>query len=178
MSSKARSKAVSRSARAGLQFPVTRTEHFMMSLSVVNRKTAGAAVYLAAVLEYLTAEICELAGNAARDNKRTRITARHILLTIQNDEELAHMYKDTVFSGGVLPNIHTALLPKEKKSRSDDSPAKKKPKAKPKVAKSKPPAKKAAAAPAKKTKGKAKAPAKKAAKAAPKKAKAKPKAKK
>ena len=39
---------------------------------------AGALVYLAAVVEYLAAGIFELAGNAARDEKKTRILLRHL----------------------------------------------------------------------------------------------------
>ena len=36
----------------------------------------------------ISAEILELAGNAARDNKKGRVTPRHILLAVANDEEL------------------------------------------------------------------------------------------
>jgi C-terminus of histone H2A/Core histone H2A/H2B/H3/H4 len=76
-----------------------------------TRMGAGAPVYLAAVLEYLCAEILELAGNAARDNKKSRIVPRHITLAVKNDEELNKLLGGvTIASGGVLPNIHAVLL--------------------------------------------------------------------
>ncbi|EKM57556.1 uncharacterized protein PHACADRAFT_206455 [Phanerochaete carnosa HHB-10118-sp] len=80
-------------------------------------------VYLAAVLEYLAAEILELAGNAARDNKKQRIVPRHLQLAIRNDEELNKLLGDVVISqGGVVPHIDPALLPsKTQKGKKGES---------------------------------------------------------
>ena len=110
-------KSSSRSSKAGLQFPVGRIARYMRNGSNVSRVGGGAPVYMAAILEYLAAEILELAGNAARDNKRKRIVPRHIQLAIRNDEELSNLLGGvTVAQGGVLPNIHAVLLPKKNKN--------------------------------------------------------------
>ena len=111
---KSRAKAKTRSSRAGLQFPVGRVHRLLRQGNYSERIGAGAPVYLAAVMEYLTAEILELAGNAARDNKKQRINPRHLQLAIRNDEELNKLLSGvTIAQGGVLPNIHAVLLPKK-----------------------------------------------------------------
>ncbi|KAF2283417.1 hypothetical protein GH714_004077 [Hevea brasiliensis] len=108
-----------------------------------ERVGTGAPVYLAAVLEYLAAEVeiyilcsdtlslgiqvLELAGNAARDNKKNRIIPRHVLLAVRNDEELGKLLAGvTIAHGGVLPNINPVLLPKktEKATKEPKSPTK------------------------------------------------------
>lgn len=108
-----RKKRHAHNVRAGLQFGVGRARRVLKALC--KRVSAGAAVYLAAVSEYLTAEMLELAGNAARDNKCQRIKPRHLLLAVANDAELVRVFlvKGTFASGGVMPNIHSVLLPKK-----------------------------------------------------------------
>ncbi|XP_066469153.1 histone H2A [Tiliqua scincoides] len=111
---KSRTKGKSRSSRAGLQFPVARVHRLLRKGNYGKRIGGGAPVYLAAVMEYLSAEILELAGNAARDNKKSRIIPRHLQLAVRNDEELNKLLGGvTISQGGVLPNIHAVLLPKK-----------------------------------------------------------------
>eukprot|EP01126_Amoeba_proteus_P037911 TRINITY_DN392_c0_g1_i3.p1 TRINITY_DN392_c0_g1~~TRINITY_DN392_c0_g1_i3.p1 ORF type:complete len:177 (+),score=41.56 TRINITY_DN392_c0_g1_i3:88-618(+) len=121
-----RGENMSRSKRAGLTFPVARLHRHLREGQYSRKVGVGAPVYLAAVLEYLTAEILELAGNASRDNKRIRIAPRHIMLAIRNDEELNKFLSDvTIGGGGVLPNIHECLLlGKKQDDEEEDSPKK------------------------------------------------------
>jgi len=110
-------KKVSNSVKAGLLLSVSACRKFLKSMCSSQRVGDTAAVYLAAVLEYLAAEMLEMAGNYARDNKKQRITSRGLTIILQADEELHKLFKQfnvEVLGGGVAPNIHTFLIPKKK----------------------------------------------------------------
>ncbi|MBN3288705.1 H2A1 protein, partial [Polyodon spathula] len=84
---KARAKANPRSSRAGLHFPVGRVHRLLRKGNYAQRVGAGAPVYLAAVLDYLTAEILELAGNAARETRKpesSRVTYSSLCATTRS----------------------------------------------------------------------------------------------
>jgi histone H3/H4 len=101
--------------RAGIEFSISRVES-QLRKNACNKCRVGknASVYLAAVLNYLSAEILELAGNVARDHRpRTprRITVRDLMLAVKEDGELTSLFRRRVFvGGGVKPNINYFLL--------------------------------------------------------------------
>jgi histone H2A len=116
---KAKAKKITKSVRAGLQFPVGRIHSHLKRGNYSKRIGSGAGIYMAAVMEYLAAEILELAGNAARDNKKKRVIPRHLQLAIRNDEELNKLLHGvTIAQGGVLPNIQAVLLPKKSSAKA------------------------------------------------------------
>uniref|UniRef100_A0A0K0DMC3 Histone H2A n=1 Tax=Angiostrongylus cantonensis TaxID=6313 RepID=A0A0K0DMC3_ANGCA len=115
-------KSKSWSARAGLQLPVGRLQRMLHKGNCAGRVGGGIAVYLTAVLEYLAAEVSELAGNAARDNKMTRINPRHLQLAVRNDEEINKLLSGvTIAQGGFFPISKLFFCPRrlvEKRNKS------------------------------------------------------------
>lgn len=92
------SRQTSRSARAGISFPVGRIATMLKKGGYAERVGSGAPVYMATVLEYLVAEILELAGNAAKACKKTRIAPKHISTAILGDAELSKVCQSAVFA--------------------------------------------------------------------------------
>ncbi len=112
--SKPGKRTITRSIRAGLVFPVGRVHRLLKRGRYVKRIGNSAPVFLAAVMEYIIAEVLELAGNVTKDTKKKRILPRHINLAIQHDPELYELFGEiTIAKGGVIPHIHEKLLPKK-----------------------------------------------------------------
>ena len=101
---------VSRSRRAGLVFSVGRLHRSLRHVTPFRIVSEGAAVYLAAVLEYLCAEVLILANAIARHHRTARITPRHVLMAIQEDEDVRGLLEDVVLPA-VLPRRHLARPP-------------------------------------------------------------------
>ncbi|XP_070491424.1 histone H2A.1-like [Chironomus tepperi] len=118
---KSKKKPVTKTVKSGLTLPVARIQRHLKSGNYADRIGSGAAVYLTAVLEYLVAEVLELAGNAMKDGNKRRINPRHICLAIKNDVELNELIGNACISeGGVIPHINPVLLPVRTTKRKSD----------------------------------------------------------
>lgn len=70
-----------------------------------------AAVYLTAVLEYITEEAMDLACHTAKQFGVSTIVPRHIMLAICTDEEMNHLFRGSIYvDSGVVPNINKNLI--------------------------------------------------------------------
>jgi len=110
-----------------LVFPVTRTHTNIRKVNNGYRVSVRAAVYLAAALEYLTAELAEVSGNQARArNRKARLVPSDFRKAIEQDKELAALMQDMFIPGaGYTPYVNVdglfsrqklAISSKKKKS--------------------------------------------------------------
>jgi len=108
-------KAISKSKLCGLVFPVARIKRLLKAskLARCHRISVSAAAYLAAVLEYMTSELLDLAGSVTKSTNRKTIIPRSIMLAVTSDAEILKMMSHVTFPfSGVAPSIHDSLLPK------------------------------------------------------------------
>ena len=105
------------SNRAGIDFPVGRMGRYMRTGTEL-RVGAQAPVMMAAIMEYMCAEILELASVVCKDHKKKRIVPRHIELAVRNDIDMSRLYQNkTFFGAGMTPHIDSRLIPQKKPKR-------------------------------------------------------------
>lgn len=122
-SNKKASSKKSVSAKAGLIFPVGRVGSLLRRGQFARRVSASGAVYMAAVLEYLTAELLELTVKATKDVKK-RLNPRTMTLAVRHDDELGSLLQNvTVSRGGVVPCVNKALSKAKKAKKGSATPA-------------------------------------------------------
>lgn len=102
-----------RAARAGIFVAPSRIKQMLSEMRVARRYQTAVDVYLAGVANYLIAEILEITISVM--DKARRLTPRHVMLAIRNDQELNQVASGTFGASGVVPNINAALLPQKKK---------------------------------------------------------------
>lgn len=104
-----KSRQSSRSARAGLTFPVGRIARLLKKGRYSDRVGVGAPVYLAAILEYLVAEILEVSVMVCRQKKKSRIVPRFIYLGLKEDDEFKKLFASSIITNsGVKPAAKAA----------------------------------------------------------------------
>ena len=109
-------KQVSRSAKAGLTFPVGRLARLLKKGGYSERVGIGAPVFLAAVLEYLVAELLEVSVMVVREHKKNRIIPRHIFLGLKEDEEFNKLFQRTwITNSGVKADAKHSKHGKDEK---------------------------------------------------------------
>jgi histone H2A len=106
----------SKQDKAGLCFPVSRIQKALKNTSGMKRCGGTTGVYLGAVLEYITAEVMELSGNACKDAKRKRVSPEDMFTAIRDDKELSLLYAGSAILSGDKIEVDISLLKSSTKS--------------------------------------------------------------
>ncbi|XP_048963268.1 uncharacterized protein [Canis lupus baileyi] len=88
----------SRSARAGLAFSVCQMERLLRAGRYAKRLGASAPIFLAAVIQFLTATVLGLAGDEARHRRTAYITPELVDRALHNHELLSGLFTMTTVS--------------------------------------------------------------------------------
>ncbi|OMJ82882.1 hypothetical protein SteCoe_16276 [Stentor coeruleus] len=111
------------SEKVGLIFPVARVLRLMKKKRIADRISPKCAIGVAAVLEYLAAEVLEMAGDVAcqpDSESQHMIKPRHICLAVKSDAEMVEAIGSHVIipMGGVIPHIEDVLEKKKRRSKN------------------------------------------------------------
>ncbi|XP_017824656.1 histone H2A-Bbd type 2/3-like [Callithrix jacchus] len=93
-----RGHTLSRTARGELLFSVSEVERSLQEGQCAQRLSPSAPVFLAAVIQYLTAQILELAGKEAHNNGERTITPQPLDMAVHDNALLSTLFDTTTVS--------------------------------------------------------------------------------
>ena len=107
------SRQTTRATKAGRTVPPSRVNRAMKLRSGLKRVGGTAPVYMAAVMEYVAAEILEVACNSTANAKRKRVTPEDISIALRSDADLQKVCGGlALYTGDRLESVAKALVPK------------------------------------------------------------------
>ncbi|XP_031465185.1 late histone H2A.2.2-like [Phasianus colchicus] len=108
---KAKKSRSSRSSRAGLLFPVSRIDRQLRRGQFAERFGARAPVYLAAVLQWVTHKIMDMAGRISKKSNQQCISPCHLQMAVKSSSVLKHLL-------GSGPKHHGRAVPQSQRMAS------------------------------------------------------------
>jgi len=134
---KVKTKSTSQSERAGLTFPIGRVARMLRDRSHVSRMQHMVPVHMACALESIVIDILDIAASQAHKCRVKRITPQHLTIALKSDRELTHVLaRGSIAHGGVIPFVHSVLVPAMVKEAEEAKKAELKSKKNTKAAKS------------------------------------------
>ena len=94
--SKPKSQSQTISSRCDLLFPVGRIAQMLKKGRYADRISKKSAIYLTAVLEYLVAEVIDIALVTLQQKKKARIEPGILLEAMRSDHEVATLFQSKV----------------------------------------------------------------------------------
>jgi len=120
---KGKKKTKSKSEKAGLTFPISRINRYVKTKSGIKRVGGSAPIYLTAVVEYIVAEVMELAGQVTADASRKTISPEDLIKALRGDKELAKLFSGhAVFLGDKMTKVTETITYLAKKKSQHPSP--------------------------------------------------------
>ena len=103
-------KSVSKSAKAGLTFPIARVNRYMRQKGGARRVGGSAPVFLTAILEYVTSELMDVAGQRTSKANRKTISDQDVSAAVRNDPDLSKLFAGhAIFMGDKVGKINEAI---------------------------------------------------------------------
>jgi len=104
--------AVSKSARAGLTFAVSRVDKKLRHARIAKQIFGASSVFLTGVVEHVIADVLKKADEQAAARKSKRVTDQHIIAAARSDPDLARAFQGFCFASDVeVPKAMDRILP-------------------------------------------------------------------